>query len=96
MEQRSVIVQKFNDNDEFRVLIFSKVGSTGLNLTRANFVVLLVRFPSAFFFLYLRLCNQSTGPALVSSRRTSNHWKGVETETDSSRASYPSPGSRDG
>ncbi|KAH6893874.1 P-loop containing nucleoside triphosphate hydrolase protein [Coprinopsis sp. MPI-PUGE-AT-0042] len=41
MEQRSSIVRKFNNDAEHRVLIFSKVGSTGLNLTRASYVVLL-------------------------------------------------------
>ncbi|RXW14683.1 hypothetical protein EST38_g11168 [Candolleomyces aberdarensis] len=41
-EQRAKIVRKFNEDPEYRVLVFSKVGSTGLNLTRANFVLFLI------------------------------------------------------
>ncbi|RXW12649.1 hypothetical protein EST38_g13204 [Candolleomyces aberdarensis] len=40
-EQRAKIVQRFNEDPKCRVLIFSKVGSTGLNLTRASFILFL-------------------------------------------------------
>ncbi|RXW12331.1 hypothetical protein EST38_g13525, partial [Candolleomyces aberdarensis] len=40
-EQRAKIVQRFNKDPKCRVLIFSKVGSTGLNLTRASFILFL-------------------------------------------------------
>jgi SNF2 family DNA or RNA helicase len=42
-KQRASIVDKFNKDPNHRVLIFSKVGSTGLNLTRASIVIFLVR-----------------------------------------------------
>ncbi|EAU80360.1 hypothetical protein CC1G_12776 [Coprinopsis cinerea okayama7 len=41
IDQRSSIVATFNTDPEYRVLIFSKVGATGLNLTRANVVLFL-------------------------------------------------------
>ncbi|KAJ2926181.1 hypothetical protein H1R20_g10917, partial [Candolleomyces eurysporus] len=40
-EQRAKIVCKFNKDPEHRVLVFSKVGSTGLNLTVASVVIFL-------------------------------------------------------
>ncbi|RXW12447.1 hypothetical protein EST38_g13407 [Candolleomyces aberdarensis] len=40
-EQRAKVVKKFNEDPKYRVLIFSKVGSTGLNLTRASFIIFL-------------------------------------------------------
>ncbi|RXW15947.1 hypothetical protein EST38_g9910 [Candolleomyces aberdarensis] len=40
-EQRAKTVKRFNEDPECRILIFSKVGSTGLNLTRANFIIFL-------------------------------------------------------
>ncbi|RXW12083.1 hypothetical protein EST38_g13772 [Candolleomyces aberdarensis] len=40
-EQRARIVKKFNEDPQYRVLVFSKVGSTGLNLTRASVVIFL-------------------------------------------------------
>ncbi|TFK19678.1 hypothetical protein FA15DRAFT_601103 [Coprinopsis marcescibilis] len=40
-DDRSKIITKFNLDPEPRVLIFSRVGSTGLNLSRANIIIFL-------------------------------------------------------
>ncbi|KAH6905687.1 hypothetical protein BKA70DRAFT_1225396 [Coprinopsis sp. MPI-PUGE-AT-0042] len=41
IKQRAKIIEMFNNDPYFRVLIFSKVGAVGLNLTRANIVIIL-------------------------------------------------------
>ncbi|TFK17447.1 hypothetical protein FA15DRAFT_605046 [Coprinopsis marcescibilis] len=40
-DQRAAVVNKFDNDPDSRVLIFSKVGSTGLNLTRASVIIFL-------------------------------------------------------
>ncbi|KAJ2914050.1 hypothetical protein MD484_g6375, partial [Candolleomyces efflorescens] len=40
-DKRAKTVSLFNEDPDYRVLIFSKVGSTGLNLTRANIILFL-------------------------------------------------------
>ena len=40
---RSGIIKKFKEDPNTRCFIFSKVGAVGLNLTEANFMILLVR-----------------------------------------------------
>jgi SNF2 family DNA or RNA helicase len=47
MEQRAKIIEIFNTEPSPCVLIFSKVGAVGLNLTRANVVIILVSFETS-------------------------------------------------
>lgn len=41
-EKRAETVTKFKTDPDCRVLLFSKVGTVGLNLSRANVVIFLV------------------------------------------------------
>lgn len=41
-DQRSKIVERFKTGTTHRVLIFTKVGTVGLNLTVADTIILLV------------------------------------------------------
>jgi SNF2 family DNA or RNA helicase len=43
LHNRAKIVEQFCEGSEFRVLIISSVGSTGLNLSIASVIIFLVR-----------------------------------------------------
>lgn len=52
-EQRAKIVTRFNNDSSARVLIISRVGSMGLNLTRASIIIFLVCLFSYLWFSFL-------------------------------------------
>ncbi|KAH6886631.1 hypothetical protein BKA70DRAFT_1464552 [Coprinopsis sp. MPI-PUGE-AT-0042] len=55
IKQRAKIIEIFNHDPHFRVLIFSRVGAVGLNLTRANIVIILVSLNSYLTLISLGL-----------------------------------------
>ena len=61
-EKRSEIVKRFNTDPTCRVLLFSKVGNVGLNLTCANTVIFLVSAPLPYSVALADL--SASGPAL--------------------------------
>ncbi|KAF9534095.1 hypothetical protein CPB83DRAFT_757111, partial [Crepidotus variabilis] len=68
-DRRAEVVKKFCEEDEFRVLIFSSIGSVGLNLSRANIVVFLVRSPKQMNCSGFNECSRiSRGPLRTSGR----------------------------
>ncbi|TFK16542.1 hypothetical protein FA15DRAFT_607075, partial [Coprinopsis marcescibilis] len=71
-DQRATVVNKFENDPDSRVLIFSKVGSTGLNLTRASVIIFLVSTDiQATGVLSAEI---ETGSTLVRSGRSSMPW----------------------
>ena len=55
-DDRAKIISKFVNDDSIRVLFFSSVGATGLNLSVANIIIFLVRSLSIAVNLLLIGC----------------------------------------
>lgn len=69
-DQRDKVVEKFKVEDQHRVLIFTKIGTVGLNLTVANVLILLVRIIFTIFQHSLTFsCRISNGPTPMKRKR---------------------------
>jgi TATA-binding protein-associated factor len=62
-DQRAKVVNLFKTDPDCRVLVFSKVGTVGLNLTEADTIILLVSKLEHLSFLFSP--DIYAGPAVV-------------------------------
>lgn len=72
-DQRARIVERFKQDAACRILIFTKVGTVGLNLTVADTIILLVRFTGHALAVYWRtltpVCRINSGRMLMRIKR---------------------------
>lgn len=86
--KRQQRVQRFREDVSSRVLIFSKVGNSGLNLACADTVIFAV---SQYTFVRINSLTDTLGSALECPRRAADHWKSLAVPpTGNSQSVLPS------